>query len=480
VSIGEKAMSDPSTVDLSAFNASLIANAFSQVQAKRSEQGAGEKSSSSSCKVATWKESLDFSERDLRAALPVNLPRIALSLPTLDPLLLAGDENRRADYSRLVPGRASNLPSRRYTQALASLSRWVSQFFTLVLAAIVSILLAIGIGMLELGPLLGPLLASLTASTLCVAALAYVWRRRMNGVFLVVSAAFGRVREATRKAPQALEEFMLLPATQLEGVIDKIVEEQQPGLATMFRFEEVLKARNVYDFEAPRASELRQPLRGCARATAAAARGTGRELMEQLEQLASFRLAIGQAAFARRAVHMPLAAALVLNVFLSLLQVLPAAHLAPRAAASGEPALGPLPANVHGFLRPAARRLREASSDSEWGFEQEVLACLRPASVQVALICVQAMVSMAFARGPFICALVNNEICDLQATFNSIANKRASQVTEFILKPSFAEVRGKADVFFHKFADSMELLGEVARHANKLQGLEKQAKRFGF
>jgi len=197
------------------------------------------------------------------------------------------------------------------------------------------------------------------------------------------------------------------------------------------------------------------------------------------------RLAAERATFARRAVYSPMLVVLALNVTLSVVQVVLSSQLASaHGVASNEqaPSLqGPRRANMAAVLAPTGRRLLDCAAAGPCGLQREdVLSCLRPALAQIALCVVQAAFALALARGPAACAAARAEITRLQVEVNARVNQCADQVVEFDLGPAFAAVKGEAAVFFPKFRRCMEGLGEASRRADRLQGLEKQAKRLGF
>lgn len=282
---------------------------------------------------------------------------------------------------------------------------------------------------------------------------------------------------------------------RLEGLVDTMVEEQQLAFARMREYEVTLKEQDSDPtWRAPDPASLKRPLcgtRGCLVSLRRGLREAKQELLECFDGSVSShfsgRLVTEHAVFTRCVVHLPVLIILILNITLSIVQVVLAAELAVRD--NPEPAaapVGPRVADMAAVLAPATSTRRLLSGGGSGGGheeEAEVLECLRPALVQAALCLAQAAAALALTRGPAACAVASAKISGLEAELNVRVNRLAGQMVESSLGPAFAEVRAEAAAFFPQFRDCMEKLRASAqrrRRAGRLQDLEKQAMRLGL
>ncbi|CAK0797624.1 unnamed protein product [Prorocentrum cordatum] len=471
-------------------------------RALRRSTGAEASSRGSQQEAEPWEEKLDRSERDICAALQPSVPAVTLVLPRPDPASFAA-QLAQPGYRPLVQGlpprdeprlpAVAAAPSARAAwpggpRAAASLGH---QLAWPLIAAAASACLAVGVGHLRLGLLAGPALAASASACLCTLGLARTWRDRADANFGMLSRSICKARDAAARSVDAVEGLLLRPVQRLQGLVDVMVEEQQPAFARMQEHEAALKEQGSDPtWRAPNPASLKRPLcgpRGCLVSLRRELREVRHELLEYFDQSMSSqlsgRIATEHAAFERYVVHLPVFAALTLNMTLSVVQVVLAAGLAaPGTSEVASAPVGPRPANIAAVLAPATRRLLNSGA-TDSGPGEEILQCLRPAVVQAALCLAQVAAAFALSRGPPACAVAIAKISSLEVELNTRVNRFQEQVLEFELGPAFADVKAEAALFFPQFRECMRRLrvdAQRKRRADKLHDLEKQAMRLGF
>merc|ERR1719382_1072090 len=177
---------------------------------------------------------------------------------------------------------------------------------------------------MELGAIVGPVISAVTSCVICMAGLAQVWKARSDAIFELLSKVFGKLTDAVLKVLDTIDDMLQGPLDKLEGMIDEMVDEQQPTLVKMRQFEDTMKKLDP-DFDIPDPQDLKRPLDGCEAVISEFVDKAKREVPEQLSEAVRStrvgRLATDRIAFSRIAVYAPLVLVFLLNFTMALTQV---------------------------------------------------------------------------------------------------------------------------------------------------------------
>uniref|UniRef100_A0A7S4W5Y7 Uncharacterized protein n=1 Tax=Alexandrium monilatum TaxID=311494 RepID=A0A7S4W5Y7_9DINO len=355
------------------------------------------------------------------------------------------------------------------------------RFVVPVLAAVASVTLSVGLAFADLGPLLGPAAAAVTAAVINSCGLAFAWRGRAEMVFGIVSSVFGGVTGRVVQVLDTVDDMVSAPLQRLLGAIDDMADEQKPAFELVQKFESALKALDP-EFDIPDPQDLKQSLDGCEDMIEELVAKAKREVPEQLHELAGAtavgRVATDATLFNRVAVLLPVALVFLVNIALALLQVFLTAQLSSGPTASQtDRSDGP------GASEAVARKLRGARDPAAVGAaglqglspQAELRPYVEPALAQVALALLQQMVAIALSQGPRICGAVNGAISALEKQVNAKVNARVEGAVDRVFGRAFGEVKALSERFFPKFKDCLGKLKEALETAQKAQAAVQAA-----
>ncbi|CAK0811357.1 unnamed protein product, partial [Prorocentrum cordatum] len=293
-------------------------------------------------------------------------------------------------------------------------------------ASAASVAVSAGLGVLRLGATAGPLLSAVASCAICTAGLAHTWRARSEVIFDLLNKLFGKLADAVLKALDTVDDMLQEPLDKLDGMIDSMVEEQRPTLAKMQQFEDAIKKLDPdFDIPDPQDHDLKRPLDGCEAMIDEILDRARKEVPARLGEAARSTavglLATSRGAFQGLAVCAPLALVFLLNLAAGLAQVALAGSLGPGASAGAPAAAEEL---------PSPRRLRGfagAPGGEAAAMKGQLMACVQPALLQVALTMLQTLAAMLLTQVPRIGGIANRQIEALEADVGASMNERVEE-----------------------------------------------------
>mmetsp|Transcript_29808 Transcript_29808/g.81788 ORF Transcript_29808/g.81788 Transcript_29808/m.81788 type:complete len:517 (+) Transcript_29808:96-1646(+) len=360
----------------------------------------------------------------------------------------------------------------------------MAQVVTPIAAAAASIAAAIGVSFLQLGALLGPMLAGAMAVFLNCSSLIKTHKERTDMIFDVLSSVFAKAKVKVVKLLDTVDDMISGPLDKLEGTIDDMLEEQKPWLEKVTTLEDAMKKVNV-ELDLPDVEDLRKPLDGCAALIEEFVGKAKTEVPAKLEELAAStfagKVALDKSLFQRYFLILPMAMVVLVNIILMVVQVYVQYLVAPPAQqGSGDEHVqrrlrGHMGGDDHHSQGDHDGGHADKSPGSPFSV-QSLMPYLQPTIVQIVLTLLQMLLVLFLSQGPRLCAQVNGAIESLQTKVNGRINDRIQGAVDKVFGVAFNEVKGKADNFFPKMnktlndlKDAIDKVKEMEEMAGKAQ-----------
>lgn len=462
-------------------------------------------------KVEEVSAKLADAEKTIYAKLNAAIPKVNIQLPKLNPALFGSAPENGGSTTEMAPllegaapalsaadaakpGKAKMAATKAKAQAAATKAAAAqkemedkakeamdkqSGMLKTVLAgqgstAVASLGLAAGLSYASLGPLLGPMIAAVASSVICFLGLAKTWKDKTDGIFEIVNGVFGKIIAKVVDVLDTVDDMIMGPLESLEDRIDDMIEEQQPVLDNMKKFETGIKQIDK-SFDLPEPADLKKPLDGCDamvdKFVSKAKQEVPDKLQEMIQSTLPGRVATDSSTFNQFAVYLPLAIILAVNLSLAILQVY--LTLQPPQESTGKGDIEKT--SEHRQLRGAAGFQDQLEKVEKIVPSQlrsgDLMPYVQPALIQILLGCLQALFVLVMSQGPRICKMVNEMVQKQQDALNERVNGRIKEAVDRVFGQAFSEVKEQSDNFFPKFKAATKKLKDAMAMAQKAQAL---------
>jgi hypothetical protein len=347
------------------------------------------------------------------------------------------------------------------------------QFVAPAVAAISSLLIALCVAYAQLGAVLGPAVAAVTAALANSAGLAHTWKPRAQSIFEVINSQIANAKKKVTSVIDTVDDMVMGPLQKLLEAIDDLAEEQKPALDKLKKIESTLSV------DIPDPSDLKKPLDGCEgmidEFVAKAKVQVPDKIDDFVDATWAGRVASDSNLFNRYIVVLPVALVIIVNVSIGLLQVYIQSTMS---GTESTPVEDREPVITESLSQ---RRLRgsvpsQLAESREGLLLPDLMPYISPALFQIAISVLQAFAAFALSQGPRLCTAVNHIIKSLETRVNGQLNNSIEGTVDAVFDKAFQEVKGSADNFFPKFKGLLGKLNEVQEASQKADGAMRAVK----